>query len=100
MKIEKPILIKILFVLRNKYPGCLMSYGYETLIEEVGDKQVVDGHLIYLADKGLINIDAVIVGGPNSVPGRPETYSTEWEFNNEKTRINADGLDWLVKQQV
>ena len=86
MKIDKTIVIGILSRLADVYPYMLNSDGYSQLLIEIEEK-ILDGHLIYLYEKGLIDTQMKFI-----------SYQGVWEINSSLTRITANGLDYLASQ--
>lgn len=86
MKIKHSVLTGILQKLADVYPFMLEREGYSQLLTEI-EEQILDGHLLYLHEKGLI--DTVMKYNP---------HMTSWEINPNVTRITAHGLDYLEAQ--
>lgn len=84
MKIETQKLKIILNALADVYPYYLEPEKFLAVGDDVGGEAEYDGHLLYLAEKGLIITDM------------------EWDIDEKvyrltagKTRISSNGLDYL-----
>jgi len=86
MKIDNNIIVGILTKLADVYPFMLETEGYRKLLTEI-EESILDGHLIYLSEKGLI-----------STTLRYLEHQREWEIHSNNTRITAHGLDYLASQ--
>lgn len=96
MEIRKDIYDNILQVLNNYYPKPLMSDGYDLLLSQYGE-DVLDGHLVYLSQKGLIScpheysyFDEDGYKIPNLVRGQGG-----WLIDSKLTFITCSGLDYI-----
>lgn len=101
MKIEKAIWEDILITLRDYYPHPLMSDGYSHLSGKYGE-ETLDGHLVYLAEKNLIDtsMEYVFRDEENDEITRPTRGDGEWLVNPNETFINAGGHDYLSSQYL
>lgn len=95
MKIDNDILLRILRDLRDLYPHMLCTSGYKPLLDQFGE-DVLDGHLIYLCEKGLIDtqIEYQYEDNLNPVAG-----TGGWIIRSHYTRINSNGLDLLAEDE-
>lgn len=84
MKIEKQKLNIILNALADVYPYYLEPEQFLAIGDEVGGEAEYDGHLIYLAEKGLIITDM-----------EWDTTEEAYRLTAGKTRISSTGLDYL-----
>lgn len=89
MKISKMICKTILDKLEDIYPLMLGSGGYADLTTVVGNENTLDGHLLYLNEKGLIR---TVMDYDSS--------DSRWYVNPNQTRISALGLDYLDNNRV
>ncbi|MDK9941511.1 hypothetical protein NVR52_09995 [Enterobacter roggenkampii] len=87
MKIETQKLKIILKALADIYPYYLGPHKFMAIADDVGGEAEFDGHLLYLAEKGLIITDMVW-----------DTNQKAYQLSAGKTRISSSGLDYLAEQ--
>lgn len=85
MKIDNEKLKLILQALAEVYPYPPSTDYMDALIKDVGKESDFDGHMLYLADKGLIITDMKWVDGFGG-----------YTISPDKTRISSKGLDHLA----
>ncbi len=76
----------ILKYLRDSYPMMLESEGYRILSSQLESENTLDGHLLYLWEKGLITTEMSF-----------DQHAQQWSVGAHVTRITALGLDHLSK---
>lgn len=84
MELSKHHIKTIMYKLQELYPFMLNEEGYKELAEELGGETVLDAHLLYLWEKGLINTEMSF-----------DVSCREWQVNAHLTRINSAGIDVL-----
>ncbi|EMN8321041.1 hypothetical protein [Serratia nevei] len=98
MKIQNEINETILLTLRDYFPHALMSDGYARLLAQF-DEDVLDGHMIYLSQKGLISLPSkyryVDADGYEVSDLDPERGQGRWAFMTKDVFITATGIDYL-----
>ncbi|MFW0698083.1 hypothetical protein [Pantoea sp. R13S299] len=82
MELSKHHIKTILYKLQEVYPFMLNEEGYKQLAKELGGETVLDAHLLYLWEKGLINTEMSF-----------DVFVSEWQVNAQLTRINSAGID-------
>ncbi|CAM7829923.1 MULTISPECIES: hypothetical protein [Atlantibacter] len=88
MRISKSHLRTILNKLEDLYPLPLEAEDYAGLAAAVGDEMTLDGHLLYLQEKGFIHTSM-----------NYHVAQRAWRINSQETRISADGLDYLEDER-
>ncbi len=86
MKIEKEKVVIVLNELQDSFPGTISSW--KSLQDAIGSALDLTGYLVYLKDHGYIE------GKFTFVPRRIEN---PWSIELPTVRINATGIDYLVK---
>lgn len=76
--------ITILKYLKDAYPLMLESEGYRVLSNQLESENTLDGHLLYLWEKGLISTEMSF-----------DQHDQQWSVSAHVTRITARGLDYL-----
>ncbi|MEI7112756.1 hypothetical protein [Serratia sp. TMDUHS_CL] len=98
MKIQNEINKTILLTLREYFPHALMSDGYARLLAGF-DEDILDGHMIYLSQKGLISLPSkyryVDAHGDEVFDPDPVRGQGRWAFMTKDVFITAAGLDYL-----
>ena len=87
MNIRKDILISILTRLAGIYPDCTDEHTYREYVSEQTSEKIFMGHLLYLAEKGLIETDL-----------RLDIGHRKYQLTPGLLRINCNGLDFLKEQ--
>lgn len=87
MNIRKDILISILTRLAGIYPDCTDEHTYREYVSEQSSEKIFMGHLLYLAEKGLIETDL-----------HWDLERRQYQLNPGLLRINCYGLDLLKEQ--
>lgn len=87
MKIETQKLKIILDALADVYPYYLEPQKFMAIGDDIGGEAEYDGHLLYLAEKGLILTDMVW-----------DANQKAYRMSAGKTRISSVGLDYLAEQ--
>ncbi|BBW47221.1 hypothetical protein N5J74_08420 [Enterobacter asburiae] len=87
MKIDTQKLKTILKELADVYPYYLEPHKFMSIGDDVGGEAEFDGHLLYLAEKGLIITDMVW-----------DSNQKAYQLSAGKTRISSAGLDYLAGQ--
>lgn len=85
MELSEQHITTILEKLQDVYPFMLESEGYRELTEKLGSDVVLDAHLLYLWEKGLISTDM-----------QYDPYTPGWTVMAHATRINCAGIDLLA----
>ena len=101
MKVDSEIIQTILVTLRDCFPHALLSEGYSNLLSK-HDEDILDGHLIYLSQKGLITLPAkynYFDDYGNQIPN-PVRGQGRWAFEVKDTFITCHGIDYLADQGV
>ncbi|MXP53413.1 hypothetical protein FD737_10005 [Pantoea sp. Seng] len=88
MELSKHHIKTILEKLQDVYPLMLESEGYRELTEELGSDVILDAHLLYLWEKGIIDTEM-----------KYDPYTPGWTVSAHLTRINASGIDLLVDRK-
>ncbi|MEX5411364.1 hypothetical protein GV764_17295 [Atlantibacter hermannii] len=88
MRISKSHLRTILNKLEDLYPLPMVAEDYADLAASLGDEMTLDGHLLYLQEKGFIHITM-----------NYNIAQRAWRINSPETRISAEGLDYLEDQR-
>ncbi|EPK6573481.1 hypothetical protein ACRFNZ_19605 [Klebsiella quasipneumoniae] len=87
MHIQTSILISILSKLAKIYPCCADEQRYQQYVAEEASETIFIGHLLYLAEKGLIETDL-----------HWDLERRQYQLNPGLLRINSYGLDLLKEQ--
>lgn len=88
MELSKQHIKSILEKLQEVYPLMLESEGYKELTQDLGSDVILDSHLLYLWEKGLINTEM-----------KYDPYTPGWTVSAHLTRINCAGLDLLANSK-
>lgn len=88
MKVSENIITAILQRLAESYPLMLKAVGYNELLVDT-EEQILDGHLLYLWEKGLIDTEMKF-----------NPHRETWIVEADITRINAHGLDYLSEKNT
>ncbi|MEZ1087275.1 hypothetical protein [Klebsiella pneumoniae] len=96
MEIKKEVYQDILLTLHNYYPDPLMSDGYQFLSDKYGEA-VLDGHLVYLSQKGLITCphEYVYLDEEGHKIRNPIRGQGGWLINPTLTFITSSGIDYV-----
>ncbi|HEP0872118.1 hypothetical protein ACU6ZH_11920 [Klebsiella aerogenes] len=96
MEIRKEIYEDILKVLDNYYPKPLMSDGYELLLNRYGE-DTLDGHLVYLSQKGLISCpyEYSYLDQDGYKITNPVRGQGGWLIDSKLTFITSIGIDYI-----
>lgn len=89
MELSKQHIKTILEKLQEVYPLMLESEGYTELTEQLGSDMILDAHLLYLWEKGLINTEM-----------KYDPYTPGWSVSPHMTRINCAGIDTLANAKA
>lgn len=95
MDIENKVIITILTKLRDLYPHPLMSDGYNDL-SSIYSEDELDGHLLNLAQKGLIDTKMHYEFLNKHEPKRGQG---SWKVDANYTFINSNGFEFLTKNR-
>lgn len=87
MNINKNILISILTKLARIYPNYTDEHIYRKYVSEETSEMIFIGHLLYLAEKGLIETDL-----------HWDMENREYQLTPGLLRINCNGLDFMREQ--
>ncbi|HCD2059991.1 TPA: hypothetical protein NBJ75_002062 [Serratia marcescens] len=103
MKIQNEIIEIILTTLDDYFPHALMSDGYNELLAQI-EEDILDGHLIYLDQKGLISLPSryryLDQYGDEDASANPARGSGRWGFMTRDTFITAQGIDYLYSIKI
>ncbi|SPZ65436.1 Uncharacterised protein [Serratia quinivorans] len=96
MKIRNDIIETILLTLRDYFPHALMSDGYDKLLG-MFEEDVLDGHMIYLGEKGLISLPSHYryLDADGDQITDPVRGQGRWGFMTKEVFITAQGIDYL-----